>query len=129
MPRAIVSTRQPGHCSTWRRVTRRSRNSASAWLEYNEALTLARRDQRDDRVRYAQERLAAVEPKLARLTVTVAADADIPELEVKVDDATIRAAARGVPTPVDPGSTLVSAARPVAKRGRNESTSARVQRT
>ena len=88
---------------------------ATAWLEYTEAASLARRDQREDRVRFAQERLAALEPKLARLTVDVPVAADIPALEVRVDGALVRAAARGVPTPVDPGLHQVEARAPGRK--------------
>src|SRR5215470_7185323 len=37
---------------------------ATAWLEYSESVALARRDRRDDRIRFAQDRLTAIEPKL-----------------------------------------------------------------
>src|SRR5258708_3181546 len=35
---------------------------ATAWLEFSRAVALARRDRRHDRVRFAQERLAVIEP-------------------------------------------------------------------
>jgi len=93
---------------------------ATAWLEYAEASMMARRDQREDRVRFAQEHQAAIEPKLSRLNVIVPPAADLPELEIQVDGAPIRPAARGVPTPVDPGIHVIQARardrRPWSKR-------------
>src|SRR5437868_13705153 len=44
---------------------------ATAWLEFSRSVALARRDRRSDRVRFAQDRLAAIEPKLSYLTVMV----------------------------------------------------------
>jgi hypothetical protein len=82
---------------------------ATAWLEYSEAVTLARRDKREDRIRFAQDRLASIEPKLSHLTVVVATDAETPELEIQVDKVAVRRAAWGVPAPVDPGSHTVEA--------------------
>jgi hypothetical protein len=85
---------------------------ATAWFEYMDAVTAARRDGRQDRVAYAQGRLAELEPKLSRLTLVVPAAADHPELELELDGARIGRAARGVPTPVDPGSHVVEARAP-----------------
>jgi hypothetical protein len=88
---------------------------AAAWVEYTEATAWARRDQREDRVVYAQERIRALEPKLSHLTVVVNAEADIPELHVEVDGVLFRDAARGVPIPVDPGTHRVDARAPGRK--------------
>jgi hypothetical protein len=82
---------------------------ATAWFEYMDAVTAARRDGRQDRVAFAQGRLAELEPKLSRLTLVVPPAADQPELELELDGARIGRAARGVPTPVDPGSHVVEA--------------------
>ena len=38
---------------------------ASAWVEFREAVAASRREKRPDRVRYAQEHLTAIEPRLA----------------------------------------------------------------
>ena len=46
---------------------------ATAWFEYLDAVTMARRDGRPDRVAFAQGRLAELEPKLSRLTIVVPA--------------------------------------------------------
>ncbi|MGC4092809.1 MAG: hypothetical protein QM756_33980 [Polyangiaceae bacterium] len=85
---------------------------ASAWTEYNDVITFAQRDQRPDRVQFAKERIAAIEPKLSRLTLQVAPDADVPGLEIQLDGQTLGAAARGVATPADPGEHVVSAKAP-----------------
>src|SRR5689334_2851506 len=45
--------------------------SASAWVEFTEALRLARRDQRQDRLELAEQHLAALRPKLGTLTIVV----------------------------------------------------------
>jgi hypothetical protein len=82
---------------------------ATAWLEYSEGLNLARRDRRDDRIRFAQEHLAALEPKLSHLTIVVARGADVAELEIEVDRVPIRRAAWGVPAPLDPGDHTIEA--------------------
>src|SRR5882672_6965900 len=89
---------------------------ATAWLELSEALASARRDHRDDRVKFAEEHLAAIEPKLSRLAVALAAGADNPDLKLQVDGVVFLAAARGVPSPVDPGEHIVEAQAPGRKR-------------
>ncbi len=80
---------------------------ATAWLEYSDALVAARRDAREDRVEYARERAKQLEPKLSRLTLSLAAGADDPALEIELDGASVGRAAIGAPTPVDPGPHTV----------------------
>ena len=82
---------------------------ATAWLEYSEAVTLARHDRREDRIRFAQEHLSAIEPKLSRLTVVVPPGVEAPDLEIQVDRVSVRRAAWGVPSPLDPGAHTVEA--------------------
>lgn len=88
---------------------------ATAWLELTEAVAAAKRDHRDDRVTFAEEHLAAIEPKLSRLAIVVATTADVPDLKVQLDGVEVLPAARGVPAPVDPGEHLVEAAAPGKK--------------
>jgi hypothetical protein len=95
---------------------------ATAWLEYGEGLLSARRDQREDRVRFVEERLKELEPRLSMLTVTVDQAADVPELEIRLNGALIGAAARGVPAPVDPGTHVIEARAPGKKPWRQEFT-------
>jgi hypothetical protein len=85
---------------------------ATAWFEYLDAVTMARRDGRPDRVAFAQGRLAELEPKLSRLTLVVPERANHEGLELELDGTRIGSAARGVPTPVDPGVHLVEARAP-----------------
>ncbi|HEX3854275.1 MAG TPA: hypothetical protein VHW01_25100 [Polyangiaceae bacterium] len=85
---------------------------ATAWLLYSDALLAAQRDRRDDREQFAQQHLTELEPKLSRLTLVVPPEADDPELELTLDGARVAAAARGVPTYVDPGTHTVQAKSP-----------------
>ena len=85
---------------------------ATAWFEFSGAIALARRDRRYDRVRFAQDRLAIIEPKLSYLTVVVPPTVELTGLEIRVDGVAVRRAARGVSTPVDPGDHKVDASAP-----------------
>lgn len=85
---------------------------ASAWLEYTDAVVASRLDRRQDRVDFATERAAALEPKLSRLTLTLAPDADQTSLTLELDGASVGLAAIGAPTPVDPGKHTVRASAP-----------------
>jgi hypothetical protein len=85
---------------------------ASAWLEFSRAVALARRDRRFDRVRFAEERLAALEPQLSYVIVAVPAGSEVPGLDVRVDGVPVRSAARGVSMPVDLGDHTVEATAP-----------------
>jgi hypothetical protein len=82
---------------------------ASAWSEYNDAATFARRDQRTDRVQFAEQHIALLEPKLSRLIVQLAKGADAPGLEIRLDGERLGQAALGIAAPMDPGSHTVSA--------------------
>lgn len=95
---------------------------ATAWLEYSDVIVGARRDGRQDRVDYASERAAALEPRLSRLTLVLAADADDPSLVLELDAASLGRAAIGVPTPVDPGQHVVKASAPGKKPWQRELT-------
>ena len=88
---------------------------ASAWLEYSDALVQSRRDRRQSRIKYAEERIAALDSKLSRLTLALAPEVNEPELVILLDGVGIGRAALGVPTPVDPGKHSVEAKAPGKK--------------
>ena len=85
---------------------------ATAWLEYSDAIAAARRDGRDDRVEYARQRVAELEPKLSRLTIVLAPNAESPGLTLELDGASVGSAILGAPTPVDPGEHRVRVSAP-----------------
>jgi hypothetical protein len=82
--------------------------TASAWTEFNESLSRAIRDGRPEREARAKERIAVLEPKLSRLTVSVASGAPA-DLELTVDGAPWGAAMRGAAVPMDPGPHVIVA--------------------
>ncbi len=85
---------------------------ATAWTEYNDALTQARRDQRPERAEFVATRLDSLSPQLSFMTIALTPGADVAGLEVVLDGATVGRAALGVPSPVDPGvHTVVAQAR------------------
>ncbi|HEU4408300.1 MAG TPA: hypothetical protein VFS43_23760 [Polyangiaceae bacterium] len=87
--------------------------TASAWLEFNEVASLARQAKRADRERVARTHVRALEPKLAKLSVRVSAEARaVSGLEVRRDGLTLKEGVWGSPIPVDPGRHEVSASAP-----------------
>jgi hypothetical protein len=84
---------------------------ATAWAEFNEALSGALRDGRKDREELARESIEALKPELPRISVELAAYADA-RTEVRLDGAVLGPEARGFATPVDPGAHTVSASAP-----------------
>ena len=85
---------------------------ASAWSTFKEALVVAQRDGRTERVDYAKKHLAVVEPKLSKITIEVPSEANESGLTVTLDGAPLGAAAWGVGMPVDPGTHRVTANAP-----------------
>ena len=74
---------------------------ATAWSDFKEALSFARRDNRSDRFEVAREHLAALEPQVPLLTIRV--EHPQAEQQVQLDGAPVRPAAWGTPIAVDPG--------------------------
>lgn len=85
---------------------------ATAWAEYQEARAWARREGRDDRLQIAEQSLAALEPRLPWLVVTVPAGSDVEGLEIELDGRALPRSAFGVPAPVDPGTHRVAVRAP-----------------
>jgi hypothetical protein len=85
---------------------------ATAWGEYKEGLALARADGRKDRIAFAEERLAALGPRVPRLVVELAPElATIADLVVLKDGTPFDAALVGTLLPLDPGTQVVIEAR------------------
>lgn len=85
---------------------------ASAWTTYADAVVFAKRDGRADRIAFAKERIAAIEPILSRLVVVVPVEADVPSLEIRCDGRPLRRPSWGHAMPVDPGGHVVEASAP-----------------
>jgi hypothetical protein len=83
--------------------------TATAWAEFTEALGIAKKDDRPQRIELAQTHIAALEPTLSRLVIQVPEGSDLPELEIKRDGSAVRRAAWGSAMPVDPGEHLIEA--------------------
>jgi hypothetical protein len=84
---------------------------ATAWTQFNEALSLAIRDGRRDRISFAREHIAVVEPELPRLTLNVRMP-DVEGLSISIDGAPLGKAAWGVAAPIDPGNHVIAANAP-----------------
>jgi hypothetical protein len=85
--------------------------TASAWTTYLEAAAASRSNGKSDRARAAQERAAALAPKLARLIVDASAN-KTPSLEVRSDGILVRSPMWGTPVPTDPGVHAIVASAP-----------------
>ena len=77
---------------------------ASAWGEFRQALTEARKASRSDREELAKEHLAVLEPDLPMLTIEVPQRARVSGLEVARNGVPLNDAAWATELPVDPGT-------------------------
>lgn len=84
---------------------------ASAWGSFREAEDMARM-RGDERAQLAHDQAALLAPRLSRLTITVASDANLSGLEVRLDGSPITQGAWGTATPIDPGSHGIEARAP-----------------
>jgi hypothetical protein len=85
---------------------------ATAWAEYKDVLARATVDGRADRERAARDRIAAIEPKLGKLVVDIAAVNLVAGLKATRGDVSITSAALGTPLPVDAGSYTIQVTAP-----------------
>ena len=83
--------------------------TATAYAELGEARARALKDGQKDRVKLADQHIAALEPKLSRLTISVPAEVDVPSLRVFRDGSEVGRAAWGTAMPVDPGEHQIEA--------------------
>jgi hypothetical protein len=115
-PKFVASFRldpKPGTMVNLADCYEKSGQTASAWARYLEAASLAQRAGQAEREKYAKDHAAALEPKIARLTISAAASAR--GLEVLRDGAPIDAAILGTPVPIDPGTHQIEARAPGKK--------------
>jgi hypothetical protein len=89
--------------------------TASAWGTWKDVASRANAAGKSDVERNAITRAAALEPALAKLTISVATDSDVPGLEVKRDGVELGHAEFGLPIPVDPGAHKIEATAPKKK--------------
>lgn len=89
----------------------RSGKTASAWVRFTEAATIAERAGQQERAEFARTHAAALGPRLSRLIITAPSPA--PEgLEVRRDGTVVDAAVFGEAVPVDPGPHALEARAP-----------------
>src|SRR5579884_3778192 len=77
--------------------------TASAWAAWKDAAARANAAGKANVEKSALARAAALEPKLARLTIAVSPDSDVPGVQVKRDGIPVGRGEFGVALPVDPG--------------------------
>ncbi|MBI5536945.1 MAG: hypothetical protein HY898_29765 [Deltaproteobacteria bacterium] len=88
---------------------------ATAWVEFREALALAKKAGRPDRVALAQKEISAIEPKLPRLAIVVPKESALPGLVLKRDGEEFGRPSWDTAVPVDPGEHDVVASAPDRK--------------
>ncbi|MCC6648132.1 MAG: hypothetical protein IT374_21500 [Polyangiaceae bacterium] len=92
---------------------------ATAWAEFQTALSQAKKDGRADREDLARERIAALEPLLPKLTLVVPTPSRLQGLVVTRNGSPLQAGAWGTALAVDPGEVLVEATAPGYKQWRH----------
>jgi hypothetical protein len=90
----------------------KQKKTASAWGAFQEALALSQGTGQSERAQLARDRAAALEPRLARLIVTVLPANNTPDLEVRRDGVLMTRAQFGTAIPVDAGSHVIEAKAP-----------------
>lgn len=84
--------------------------TASAWGEYNEAASLARRQNKDALADEAQKSAAELRPRLSQLKVTI--DHKLPDMTVTLDGKVVPRGALAAELPLDPGTHVLRAEAP-----------------
>jgi serine/threonine-protein kinase len=82
---------------------------ARAWVTFLDVVAAARKENRADRVQYAQKRADAIAPRLSRIVVTLSADARAAGATASRDGEPLTDAQLGLAIPVDPGEHRVAA--------------------
>jgi len=84
--------------------------TGSAWTAFAEARNRSLKEHRDERVAFADKKLAELKPLLPRLRVVVADD--LRALEIDVDGQVLPRAAWNTSVPIDPGEHVIDAKAP-----------------
>ncbi len=92
----------------------KSQKTASAWATFREAANFAKK-QGDAREKIAQDRAAALEPKLVKLQVVVPMTTQERGLKITRDGTELGAALWGTELPTDPGEHVIEASAPGKK--------------
>ena len=91
---------------------------ASAWAVYTLVEPLAEKANQPDRQKTAHDRVEALKPKLARLTIVVPDTVRAqPGLEIRCDNRVVEPAQWGVPLPVDRGRHVIAVTATAMARG------------
>jgi hypothetical protein len=101
---------KPGSAMRLADCYERNGQTASAWVQFLDAASLAHRAGQADREHYAREHAATLESKLSKLTVRAASP--VPGLQILHDGVEIDSAAWGTAIPFDPGSHKIEATAP-----------------
>jgi hypothetical protein len=88
---------------------------ATAWVDFQQALTSARTEGDQERARFAQTRLDAIGPRVPWLVISAPAESRPDGLEVTLDGAALDTFALGKEIPVDPGHHVLAARAPKHK--------------
>jgi hypothetical protein len=86
--------------------------TASAWVAFADVADRLRVTSDKARANVALARAAALQPKLARLTINAPGDSRVSGLTIKRDGEVVRDAQWGIGVPVDPGTHAVEASAP-----------------
>jgi hypothetical protein len=88
--------------------------TATAWADFNQAATEARRDRRPDREAVALEHVHALEARLTKVRILTPNASE--GLEVRRNGTAVGQAQWGIPLPVDPGAVTFEAYAPRKRR-------------
>ena len=94
----------------------RAGKTASAWAAFKDAVGLATTADDSARADLARRHIEALEPRLTRLQITLAPDAEVAGLRVTHDGTELSLASVGTPLPVDPGRSEIVAEAPGRRR-------------
>jgi hypothetical protein len=84
--------------------------TATAWNEFRDTVTIAKRENRNDRLTFAQKRLKELDGKISTLTVTDQARES--GLEWRLDGVKVGVESFGIALPIDPGTHTIEATAP-----------------